>query len=79
MTIKSSCHFSYQEPLKKKKKGSKQIGLWAAKTESQSLSTTAQALDSEEIPVDPIHPIYNWFLHRSCDKFGDLASFQAHG
>lgn len=55
----SSCNLSYQEPSENL--SSKQIGLWVAKTESQSPSIIACALDSEGIPVDPVHPTYNGF------------------
>ena len=72
----SSGNLFYQEPSEGL--SGKQTGLWVAKTESQSSGTTAHALDPEEIPVDPIHPIYNWSLYRSSDKFGCLAGFQAH-
>lgn len=72
----SFCNLIYQEPSEDL--GSKQTGLLVAKTESQSSSMTAHELDSEEIPVDPIHPIYNWFLYESSDKFDYLVGFQAH-
>lgn len=72
----SFCNLIYQELSENL--GSKQTGLLVAKTESQSSSSTAHELDSEEIPVDLIHPIYNWFLYESSDRFDYLVGFQAH-
>jgi hypothetical protein len=56
----SSYNLFYQKPSENL--GSKQIGFRVAKNKSpKSSSTTVHALDSEEISLESIHPIYNWF------------------